>query len=126
MIDLSGLTAGTELDVRADVAGPTLAVAFTGSAEMGVFDALKVIVARLHAAALAAKVTEVAIDFTKLEFMSSSCFKCLVTWIGDITDLEEARQYKLRFHSSSVHLWQRRSLHVLQTFATELVFVESS
>ena len=124
VIDLGGTTAGSGLEVVADVAGEILVVAFTGAAELSAFEPLKVVVARLHAEALTAKVTEVTVDFTKLEFMSSSCFKCLVTWISDITELDDAAKYKLRFLSSPVHLWQRRSLHVLKTFATDLVFVE--
>jgi len=124
VIDLSAVTGGSGLEVRAEIAGHALTAAFAGSAEGAAFEPLRVVVQRLHAEALAAHVTEVVVDFTKLEFMSSSCFKCLVTWIGEITDLDEDKQYKLRFRSSAEHLWQRRSLHVLQTFATDLVFVE--
>lgn len=100
MIDLSGVTAAVE--------------------------ALEAAVERLHAEALAASVAEVSADVTQLEYMTSSCFKCLVTWISTITDLDEAQRYTLRFRSSPEHLWQRRSLHVLKTFATDLVFVETS
>jgi len=113
------------VEVSAAVAEDVLVATFAGSAEMQAFEALKHVVAAIHAEALARRVVAVAVDFTKLEFMSSSCFKCLVSWIGDITELPEASQYKIRFRSSTEQLWQRRSLHVLQTFATDLVTIET-
>ncbi|MDX2091447.1 MAG: hypothetical protein SFX73_26540 [Kofleriaceae bacterium] len=81
--------------------------------------------AGLHAEAIAHRITLVTVDFTRLEFMSSSCFKCLVTWISEVTELAEGAQYKINFKSSNDQLWQRRSLHVLKTFATDLVTIET-
>jgi hypothetical protein len=125
VIDLRAATEGTGVEVSAAVAEDVLVATFAGSAEMQAFEALKKVVTALHEEALAQHVLAVAVDFTQLEFMSSSCFKCLVSWIGDITELPEGRQYKIRFRSSTEQLWQRRSLHVLQTFATDLVTIET-
>lgn len=125
MIDFRVVTEGSGLDVTAALDGSTLAATFTGTAEMTAFEPMKSVIAQLHAKAVAAKVSAVVVDFTQLEFMSSSCFKTLVTWISDVTELAEGTQYKIRFRSSTAHLWQRRSLHVLQTFATDLVSIES-
>lgn len=118
-------TEGTGLEVLASVNDGVLAASFAGSAEMAALEAMKQIVPALHQEALAHRVSEVTVDFTQLEFMTSSCFKCLVTWIYEITELPEDRRYKLRFRSSTAQLWQRRSLHVLQTFATDLVSIET-
>lgn len=125
MIDLRAATEGTGVEVEAAVADGVLAVAFTGSAEMQAYEALKQVVAALHAEALARRVDAVAVDFTRLEFMSASCFKCLVRWISDIAELPEGARYKIRIRAGSEQLWQRRSLHVLQTFATDLVTIET-
>ncbi len=125
VIDLGATTEGTGLDARAVIDGHALAVVLSGTAEMAAVDSLRVICERLHATAIEKGIREVRVDLTDLEFMSSSCFKCLVSWIGQIRDLEANAQYKLFLHSSPAHLWQRRSLHVLQTFATELVTIES-
>lgn len=125
VIELGATTEGTGLDARAVLDGQTIAVTLAGTAEMAAVDPLRTICERLHATALEQRIREVRVDLTNLEFMSSSCFKCLVTWIGEIRDLDPAAQYKLHLRSSAAHLWQRRSLHVLQTFATELVTIES-
>lgn len=92
---------------------------------MQAFDAMKQVMSRIHDEAVARRVAHVAVDFTGLEFMSSSCFKCLVAWISDVTELPETAQYRITFRSSTDQLWQRRSLHVLQTFATDLVTIET-
>lgn len=125
VIDLQAATAGTGLEVTAGVTDGVLAATFSGSAEMQAFEAMQHVVGALHRAALEQRVSLVSVDFIKLEFMSSSCFKCLVTWISDITELSAEVQYKVRFLSSTEQLWQRRSLHVLQTFATDLVSIET-
>ena len=64
------------------------------------------------------------VDVRGLEFMNSSCFKKFVTWIGRVQELA-AEAYKVRFLSDPKLHWQRRSLHVLQCFAPELVTVET-
>ena len=113
------------MGVVATLGDGRLTAAFSGSAEMQAVDAMKQVVAALHHEAITHGVTAVVVNFTRLEFMSSSCFKCLVTWISDITELPPETRYKLRFLSSADQLWQRRSLHVLQTFATDLVSIET-
>ena len=57
--------------------------------------------------------------------MNSSCFKCLVTWVNDVVELPDAERYQLRFRSNAEILWQRRSLHVLKTLATDVISVEA-
>lgn len=113
------------MEVSVDRAEGVLIATFAGSAEMQAFEALKKVVAALHEEALAQHVLAVAVDFTRLEFMSAACFKCLVRWISDIAELPEGTQYKIRIRTSHEQLWQRRSLHVLQTFATDLVSIET-
>ncbi len=79
----------------------------------------------LHTTALATAVTSVTVDFTNLEFMSASCFKSLVTWVNDVSELDERKRYKIRFRTNAGIPWQRRSLHALKTMATDLITVES-
>ncbi len=38
----------------------------------------------------------VAIDFTGLEFMNSSCFRSFVARVSDVQDLPPERQYRIR------------------------------
>ena len=124
-IDFSALTKDSGISVTANVAGDVITTSFTGTAELPAVDAMNAVVAKLHEQAVGTHVREVVVDFTQLEFMSSSCFKALVTWINDIVELpDESARYRLRFRSNPQLHWQRRSLHVLKTFATDIVFVE--
>lgn len=78
---------------------------------------------REQARALA--VTEVAVDMRELEFMNSSCFKCLITWLSDLLEQPVDQRYRIRFLSNPARHWQLRSLRALSCFAVDLVSIES-
>lgn len=101
--------------------GRALQLRFAGNADLDAKDALEVLMPRVHAESLRLGAREVVVDFTALEFMSSSCFRALVSWISDVQDLPTDRQYRIRLISSASVLWQRRSLHALKCFADDLV-----
>jgi hypothetical protein len=105
--------------------GRGLVVQLTGEADLDAREALDTFVVGLHACAQAPGVRGVTIDLRKLEFMNSSCFKSLVTWLGEIQDLPAERRYDVRFRSNPQMLWQRRSLHALRCLAIDLVTVEA-
>ena len=65
------------------------------------------------------------VDVRELEFMNSSCFKSIVSWLTSIMELPPPEQYKVHFLSNPERLWQRRSLHALRSFALMLVTIES-
>ena len=71
------------------------------------------------------RVEEVAVDMRELEFMNSSCFKCLITWLSDLLEQPAELRYQIRFLSDSTKHWQHRSLRALSCFATDLVSIES-
>jgi hypothetical protein len=108
--------------VREETAG--LHVEIRGDASGDAFDALDRLLAVVHRVAMQRAATAVTIDMRDLEFMSSSCFKCLVTWVTDIQALDEAKQYRLTFRSNPAIAWQKRSLRSLSCFAVELITVE--
>jgi hypothetical protein len=68
-----------------------------------------------------AKVKEIRVDFTELEFCNSSGFKAFIHWIQKVQALPEAQRYKLRFISSPARKWQRTSLLALSCYAPGLV-----
>lgn len=117
-IDMDGLRASYRLE------GKELVVELVGNADHRTSDQMRELCVRLHTAALVAKVTAAVIDLRQLEFMNSSCFKALVTWVSDIQDLEPPTRYKLRAFSNPGIPWQKRSLQSLQYFAVDLVTVE--
>ncbi len=109
--------------VTADEHG--LLVSLSGTADLRVTEDVEKLLADVHQRALAEALEEVKVDLRSLEFMNSSCFKSFVTWISQVQDLAEPKQYRIRFISSPAILWQRRSLNALSCFAAHLVTIES-
>ena len=103
--------------------GRTLTAWLKGNADYAALDALEMLLTRAHAEATRLEVTEMIVDLRQLEFMNSSCFKCFLSWITDIQELEPERQYKVKFLSNPQLHWQKRSLHSLRCFAVELISV---
>jgi hypothetical protein len=114
-----------ELDFEAvaKLAPPTLHL--TGSADATVVVALTKLVDTLHGKLIALRAREVLVDIRGLEIMNASCFNVLVNWLGMVNDLSPDERYQLRFASNGAIPWQRRSLHTLSCFATDLVVVET-
>jgi hypothetical protein len=104
--------------------GDTLLVQLTGEADLDARADLDAFVGDLHQCAQAPGITAVTVDLQKLEFMNSSCFKSLVTWLGRIQEMPAEVQYRVHFRSNPQMLWQRRSLHALRCLAVDLVTVE--
>ncbi len=110
---------------RAARHGETLELLLEGDANMNAVDDMGRILDDIHSSSLREPTTLVVIDVRNLEFMNSSCFKKFVTWLGRVQELPPGSQYKIQFLSDPKMHWQRRSLHVLQCFASELVSIET-
>lgn len=113
-------------ELRASLAqhGAALVAKLGGTADLRVTDSVEAILNRVHQKALELKISEVRVDLRELEFMNSSCFKSFVSWISEVSDLTTG-QYRIRFLSNPSILWQRRSLHALSCFASDLVTIEA-
>lgn len=125
---MTGMAAVSEPDFSADAeAQPdaeAVRVRMTGNADLRVKTQLDEFLERLHVGATSAGAKEVVVDLRSLEFMNSTCFKSLLTWIGRIQSMPEEKRYRVRLISSPEMYWQRRSLHALSCFATDLISVE--
>ncbi len=117
-VEMEGLSATYQLD------GQELIVELVGNADHRSSEQMRDLCAQLHTAAMASGVTATVIDIRKLDFMNSSCFKALVTWVTDIQDMDAAKRYRVRVYSNPKMSWQKRSLQSLQYFAVDLVSVE--
>jgi hypothetical protein len=104
--------------------GTAIQLALKGDASGDALEALEKLLVLLHKEAIDRRVTEAAVDIRELEFMSSACFKCLVTWVTDIQSLDSGKHYLLRFLSNPKIGWQKRSLRSLHCFAVDLVKIE--
>lgn len=108
--------------VRED--GSTLHLEMRGDASGEALEPLDSLLTQIHDTATQRGTREAVIDMTRLEFMSSSCFKCLVTWVTQIQSLDEDKQYRLRFVSNPTIGWQKRSLRSLHCFAVDLITID--
>lgn len=120
--EVAPITAG-DLVAEAQNGEGKITLVLTGCADMRAKDALDAFLARVHAEAQRLKVQSVVVDFQKLEFMNSSCFKGFITWITGVQELGPARHYNIRFLSKPEVLWQKRSLHAMRCFASDLVTI---
>jgi anti-anti-sigma factor len=114
-----------EFSAEAVLREGVLVVTLNGNADLNVKAQLDQFLAGVHEEAELRALTDVEVDVRRLEFMNSSCLKCLVGWISRIQDEPPGRQYRVAFQSSPTLFWQRRSLHALSCLASELVTVHT-
>jgi anti-anti-sigma factor len=113
-----------EFSVEARHDGDAIHLTMTGNADMHAIEPLTAMLEKLHVEALRLTIKQVVIDIKQLEFMNSSCVKAFVALIASLQETPQPAQYRLRFQSNPELRWQRRSLHSLQCFATDLITVE--
>jgi hypothetical protein len=113
-----------ELSASARVANDAICVTLAGTADARVQTALSNFLAELHASATAGGVGAVEMDLRDLAFMSSSCMKSMVTWLGAVDGAAPGPgRYSISFVSNPRLQWQRRSLQALSCFAADLVSI---
>jgi hypothetical protein len=115
----------TEFTADADLKDGVMHLTLSGSADLNVKMQLDRFLAAVHEEARRLGLQDVEVDVRRLEFMNSSCLKCLVGWISRVQDEPAGRQYRISFKSSPALFWQRRSLHALSCLASELVTVHT-
>jgi hypothetical protein len=113
-----------ELEAEGSVEGTEIRVRLRGSAELGAKAALDEFLSNVFEASEGCDV--VVVDIRKLEFMNSSCFKSLLTWLVKVQALPEERRHMIRFQSNPKYHWQKRSLHSLASMGGGLVEVEET
>jgi hypothetical protein len=122
----SPLPAVADTDFRAllTIDGPSLQVVLTGTADLNVQKQLDAFLTAVHECATGHMATNVVVDLRELEFMNSSCLKCVVSWIFSVRTEPVERQYRIVFMANPQAQWQRRSLYALSCMAAELVSVQ--
>ena len=71
----------------------------------------------VHQEAQRRRAEEVTVDLRQLEFMNSSCLKCLLWWVSTVQEQPTEGKYRIVFLSSPSVYWQRRSLDALACLA---------
>jgi hypothetical protein len=105
--------------------GTTATLALFGNADAHTLGHVQAAVGAMRDAARARRFSEVSVDMRQLEFMNSSCFKCLITWLSDLLEQPAEQRYRIRFLSDPGKHWQHRSLRALSCFAVDLVSIET-
>ena len=110
-------------EASADLHERTLTLHFKGSAELHICDALGPLLTQAHQEALRLGATEVQVDLEQLQFITSSCLKRFVTWLGQLKGSAQ-KPYAIRFVLNPRFHWQKASLAALKNFAPEVVTLQ--
>lgn len=112
-----------ELSLSLSEQPDSITLSCAGSADTRTSKQLEEQLRDVHAKAVARQLRGVVVDFQKLEFMNSSCFKSFVSWLSRVQALEDGSRYTIEFKSNPAFHWQSRSLQALSCFASDLVRV---
>lgn len=115
-----------ELHATADLADGVLHLALRGTADSRTETTLGTLLTRIHAELLPEVVREAQVDLRALEFMNSSCFKALITWIVAVDKRTGDQRYRIRFLCNPELHWQKRSLKAMTHFGGGIVTVETA
>ena len=112
-------TAVAELD------GTTMSLHMEGTADANVESHLASFFGQVQERNSAGGVSETIVDLRKLAFMSSSCFKHVLTWVMTVSaaPFDSARP-RIHFLSDVGRGWQRRGLRSLISVAGDVVTIE--
>jgi hypothetical protein len=111
--------------INGQIDGPQAEVTLRGQADTRHKKELDRFLAVVAAEAARLALEKVRVDLSTLEFMSSSCIKGFVNWIGDLHALPADRRYSIVFVANPTAAWQRRTLQALVTIGADLVSVAS-
>jgi hypothetical protein len=101
---------------------PAIDAELHGTADTRAAETLSTFLEAVHVEARLLKAREVSIDLRKLEFMSSACFKSMITWLARLETEDEP--YTVRLRSDPSKHWQARSLAAISALAGGLVRVD--
>jgi hypothetical protein len=110
---------------EAALEGDVSQLELVGKADLNVLAAFEQFVDAVHEHTLRLRLQVVRVDLRRLEFMNSSCLRCLIRWVGQIQALDPARRYRIILRSNPGIVWQRRSLVALTLMANDLLQIDS-
>ena len=84
---------------------------------------LKSFVEEIHGEAVRARLREVMVDITQLEYASAAMWKCFILWLKMLRE-DDAARYNLRIHCDPQRRWQQVGTSMLRAFAGERLVVD--
>jgi len=100
-------------------------VSLSGTADVTIRNQLDHFLREVHQEAQRRRAEEVTVDVRQLEFMNSSCLKCLVWWVSTVQEQPAEGKYRIVFVSSPSVYWQRRSLDALACLAGDIITIQT-
>jgi len=118
-------TTENDFAANASVSERRISVSLSGTADVTIRNHLDHFLREVHQEAQHCRAEEVTVDVRQLEFMNSSCLKCLVWWVSTVQEQPAESRYKIVFVSSPSVYWQRRSLDALACLADDIISVQT-
>jgi len=118
-------TTENDFAASASAAERQVHVSLSGTADVTTQTALDRFLREVHQEAQRRQAEQVTVDVRQLEFMNSSCLKCLVWWVSAVHDQPPEGKYHIIFVSSPSVYWQRRSLNALACLAGDVISIHA-
>jgi hypothetical protein len=99
-------------------------VSLSGTADVTIRNQLDHFLREVHQEAQRRRAVQVTVDLRQLEFMNSSCLKCLVWWVSTVQEQPSDGKYRIIFVSSPSVYWQRRSLDALACLGGDIISIQ--
>jgi hypothetical protein len=110
-----------ELVTETSVGGDRIDVRLVGSGEGNAEGELSCYLDAVHRAALDARVPLVVVDLRAVEFISATCLRAFLQWVGEV---QRTRGYLVRFVRDQRKAWQRRSAEAIAFCGGDCVRIE--
>jgi anti-anti-sigma factor len=118
-------TTENDFSANASTGDRRIQVSLSGTADVTIRDQLDHFLREVHQEAQRRRAEEVTVDLRQLEFMNSSCLKCLVWWVSTVQEQPSEGKYRIVFVSSPSVYWQRRSLDALACLAGDIITIQT-
>lgn len=119
-------TTENDFAANASVSGRSILVNLSGTADVTIRNHLDHFLREVHQEAQRSRAEVVTVDLRQLEFMNSSCLKCLMWWVSTVQEQPAEGKYRIVFVSSPSVYWQRRSLDALACLAQDIITVQTN
>jgi hypothetical protein len=118
-------TTENDFSANASTGDGGIQVSLSGTADVTIRNQLDHFLREVHQEAQRRRAEEVTVDVRQLEFMNSSCLKCLVWWVSTVQEQPTEGKYRIVFVSSPSVYWQRRSLDALACLAGDIITIQT-
>ena len=118
-------TTENDFAANAQTGDRRIQVTLSGTADVTIRNQLDHFLREVHQEAQRRHAEEVTVDLRQLEFMNSSCLKCLVWWVSTVQEQPTEGKYRIVFVSSPSVYWQRRSLDALACLAGDIITIQT-